>query len=368
MRRWVPSQVCVPGLFVAAAVMAGCDSDSFAPPPTGTTRPSSSATGSMPVRAKELVMILPSEENYDLALYDLLARNASGLEKVVYRSLRPSPGDPPSKQGELIKQAAAEGASVLLVVPDATKETAEAIAALDPKKAPVVLLGRSPSGTVPPSATLVAFEGFAASAKKLVDAIVEDTPKIGGAADAPVILVTGKAVDESRAERDASLADALKAAKIRVVATVPIDADGPAAGKAIEAALTKNIDVRAVLCDDEAGMTAVNATRRELPARRYLSAGYYSGRNNLMSLMTGYVSALAERSVETLVRRAVRAAVERAEGKTVPAKVQVEIPIRRGDVVANAADVPTPAHPDHAQEGATGPNKPKTPGESKKDE
>lgn len=313
-------------------------------------------------------MILPAEENNDLALYDYLGRNEAGTQRVVYRSLRPSPGDAPSKQGELIKQAASEGASVLVVVPDTTKETADAIAALDPKKTPVVLLGRSTAGTLPPSATLVTFEGFPVSAKKIVDAVVEDAPKIGAAADAPAILVTGKAADESRDERIAALADALKAAKIRVVATVAVDSDPAVAAKAVEDVLRANLEVRTVFADDEAGVTAANTSRRELPARRYLSAGYFSGRNNLQSLMTGYVSALGERSIEMLVRRAIRAAVDRAEGKTVPAKVLVEIPIRRGFVAGNVADVAPPGLPDHTHKEAAEPEKAKAPAATKKDE
>ena len=365
MLRWVLRQVSVPGLLVAAAVMAGCDSDSFAPPPTGGARPSSSASGAMPVRAKEIVMILPAADNTDLTLYDIVGRNESGLLKVVYRSLRPSAGDPPGKQGELVKQAAAEGASAMIVVPDGTKETADAIAAVDTKKTPVVLLGRVPMG-MPPSTTTVTFEGFAASAKKLVAAVVEDAPKVGASAEAPAILVTGKADDETKAERDAALADALKAAKIRVVATVPVDTDTTLAEKAVEAALKAHPDARATFCDDDSGITAANAARHEITDRKYLVAGYFAGRNNAQTLMNGYVSALAERSIEALIRRTARTVVDRAEGKAGPAKVQVEIPIRRGSVVANATVV-SPINTQPAAKGATEPDKVKAPAEPKKD-
>ena len=42
----------------------------------------------MPVRAKEVVLVLPAAENGDLALYDLVGRNESGLLKVFYRLAR----------------------------------------------------------------------------------------------------------------------------------------------------------------------------------------------------------------------------------------------------------------------------------------
>ena len=43
------------------------------------------------------------------------------------------------------------------------------------------------------------------------------------------------------------------------------------------------------------------------------------------------------------MRRAIATAVDRAEGKTAPAKVLVEIPIRRGNIVATPAGITLPA-------------------------
>jgi ABC-type sugar transport system substrate-binding protein len=335
MRGWVMRQGLIAGFLIASAVLAGCDSDSFAPPPTtGKSRSPSSTSGAMPVRATEVVMILPAAENGDLALYDLVGRNEAGMLKVVYRGLKPSPGEAPSRQAELIKQAAAEGASALVVVPEASKETADALAALDPKKTPVVLLGRSPSGGAPASLTQVSFQGFDVSAKGLVDTILEAEKVFGIKPDAPALFLTVTPTDETTAERDAALVAALKAAKIPLFATVPVTNDSASAEKAVLAAVKDHPEIGVVVCGDEAALSAANAIRREYPARMFTVAGYFAGRNNAATLMMGNVAALAERSIETLVRRAMRIAVDRADGKEAPAKVVVDIPLRRGSKTA----------------------------------
>jgi ABC-type sugar transport system substrate-binding protein len=331
MRRWSMKLRLFSVALLTGVAFAGCDTDSYAPPAPGRSKTSSASSGAMPVRAKEIAMILPPGDNADLLLYDLVARNEAGFQKVVFRSLKPAPGAPPSKQGELIKQAAAEGASALIVVPDETKETADAIAALDPTKTPLLLLGRTTTGAVPPGATVVAFEPFGPSAKKMVDAIAEDLKKQASPADAAVALVVRSPADESSSQRDAALTEALKAAKLPVGVTIPVGLDLSETTKAVEAALTAHPEVWAVISDDEAGIQAGNTARRAAGGRKYLTAGYYSG-HNTQSLTSGNVSAIAQRSLEALLRRVVKLAVDRGNGRDVPAKVLVPIEFRRGNL------------------------------------
>jgi ABC-type sugar transport system substrate-binding protein len=327
---------------VAGVVPAGCDTDSYAPPAPGRSKTSSSASGAMPVRAKEIAMIFPADDNTDMALYDVIGRNESGFQKVVFRTLRPAPGAPASKQAELIKQAAADGASALIVVPDSTKETADAIAALDPAKTPVILLGRTPTGSVPPSATVIAFEPFEPAAKKMAEAIAEDLKKQASPADAAVALVVRSPGDETSARRDAALTEALKAAKLRVGVTIPVGFDTSETIKSVDAVLKAHPEVWAVISDDDGGIQAGNGARRIAGGRRYLTAGFYAG-HNVQTLTSGAVSAIAGRSVEALVRRAVKLAVERAHGHDVPAKVLIPIEYRRGNLALAPPAEPTPA-------------------------
>src|SRR5581483_4418972 len=125
-----------------------------------------------------------------------------------------------------------------------------------------------------------------------------------------------------------------------IAATVEMGLDASAGQPTLEAELRNHGEVWAVIGDDEAGIQAANAIRRPVGGRRYLVAGYYTGRNYLPTLMTGVVSGLAERSIEILVRRAVKAAVDRARGESLPAKIEVPIEFRAG-VVMEPASQPT---------------------------
>lgn len=331
MRRSVMRRVLIAGI-IAAAV--GCDS-SFVPPPPGKSRSSASTSGAMPVRAKEIALVLPAEENSDLTLYDIVARNEAGQLKVVYHPLKPPAGSPPGKQAELIKQAVAEGASALIVVPDATKETADALAGLDPKKTPVILLGRSPSGTASASMPHIGFSKFDESARALVAAVQGGEKTLGIKPDSPAVLVTITPPDESSAERDAALIAAMKAANIPLADTVKLGSDPTEGSKVLAEAIKGRPELGALICDDEPTVTAANAIRRDYPNRKFVVAGYFAGRNNAPVLLQGNVAALAERSVEMLVRRAVRLALDRAEGKDVPPTTTVEITLRPGSVTSS---------------------------------
>jgi ABC-type sugar transport system substrate-binding protein len=330
---------------LAGVALAGCDTDSYAPPAPSRSKTSSAASGAMPVRAKEIVIIFPAEDNSDLALYDVVGRIEAGFQKVVFRSLKPAPGAPASKQGELIKQAASEGASALIVVPDSTKETADALAALDPAKTPVILLGRTPTGPAPASATVVEFEPFEPTAKKMVEAVAEDLKKQASPADAAVALVVRSPADESSTRRDAALTEAIKAAKLPVGVTIPVGSDMSEAMKTVEGALKAHPEVWAVISDDDGGIQAGNTARRIAGGRRYLVAGFHAG-HNVQSLTSGAVSAIAGRSVEALVRRAVKLAVDRAQGQQAPAKVTIPLDYRRGNLpLAPPAEADTPSSP-----------------------
>jgi ABC-type sugar transport system substrate-binding protein len=344
MRRWVPREKMILGLLVATAALAGCDSDSFVPPPKSGKKAATAISPSTPQRGREIVLILPAEDNLDLQIYEAVCRIEAGNLKVIYNQVRPAPSDPKSKQGELIKQAVEGGAAALLVVPDSSNETVLALAAVDQKKTPIVLLGRSvESPSSGPPYTLVTFPNFAASAKKVVEILAEDAKKEGASAGAPVLFLKDATADESSAEREAALNDALKAAKIPVAKTI-IVTDTPAdSQKFIEAALKDDPKICAVVADDDSGMSFGGTIRREFrPKTAFPIGGYSQPRGSSSPISLGLVSVAAERNVEGLARKAIRTALDRADGKTVPERVEIEIPIRRARTNPGTAPPPSP--------------------------
>ncbi len=333
LRRGPSPRLClVLALTLVPPVLAGCDSDSYAPPPpVGLKTASSSSATAMPVRAKEVVLILPVEENADLRTYENVSRVEAGNLHVIHRAFRPRANDPASNQAALISQAVADGASALLVVPDDSKETADALAAAGRKGVPIILIGR-PLASPPdgPPYTLVTLPDYAASARKLVEILVEDTRKAGLPADAPFLLVKSVWKDETTAARTAAVAAALKAAGVTVAATVEVVEASDESRRRFDAALKAHPDIRAVFADDDQGFTIGTAARDETnPRGKYMVAGYVFSRNNVMLVATNQVSAMVERGVEPLARRATRIAVDRIEGRPVPDRVEVEMNLRR---------------------------------------
>jgi ABC-type sugar transport system substrate-binding protein len=337
MRRSAPRIGLLLGLVVIAPALAGCDSYSFTPPPPSGLKTSSSTSPTAPVRAKEINLILPTEDNVDLGNYAEICRNEAGVSKVIYRAYKPSPGDPPTKQAELITQAIGRGVSGLIVVPDKSKETAEALAAIDQKKTPIVLLGRPLASTTFP---LVTFPPFAPLAKKIVGAVMEDVKKAGFPPDSPVLVVNGPGSDETSVERRAAILDALKEAKLTVAATVTVVDQPEESLKIVEAALKANPKICAVFGEDDMSITKGPEARDKItPKMKFMVGGFIYSPANMVLVDMGNASALADRKVDILARKAMRAILERAAGKAVPERIEVEIPYRRSK---NSLNPPTP--------------------------
>jgi ABC-type sugar transport system substrate-binding protein len=341
MRRWVPRNGLLLGLLVIAPALAGCDSDSFTPPPPSGLKTSSSTSPTVPVRAKEIDLILPTEENVDLGNYAEVCRNEAGNLKVIYRAYKPAPGDPPTRQAELITQAVGRGVSALMVVPENSKETAEALAAVDQKKTPIILLGRplaSPTGST--TFPLVTFPPFAPLAKKIVGAVVEDVKKAGFPPDAPVLIVQGPGSDETSVERRAAILDALKEAKLKVAATVTLVDNPEESLKILEEALRAHPQVCAMFGEDDMSISKGPEARDKItPRMKFMVGGFIYTPSNMVLVDMGNASALVDRKVDNLARKAMRTAIERAEGKAVPERIEVEPPYRRSK---NALNPPLP--------------------------
>jgi ABC-type sugar transport system substrate-binding protein len=341
MRRWVSQRGIFLGLLALVPAVGGCDSDSFTPPPPSGLKTSSSTSPTAPVRAKEIVLILPTEENVDLANYDDRCRTEAGNLKVSYRAYKPAPGDPPTRQAELISQAVGRGASALIVVPDRSKETAEALAAVDQKKTPIILLGRpltSPTGST--TFPIVSFPPFAPLAKKIVGAVVEDVKKAGFPPDAPVLILHGPGSDESSVERRGAILDALKEAKLTVAATVDLVDQPEESLKILEAALRANPKVCALFGEDDMSIAKGPEARDKItPRSKFMVGGFIYTSANMVLVDMGNASALADRKVDALARKAMRTALDRAEGRSVPDRIEVELPYRRSK---NALNPPSP--------------------------
>ncbi len=339
MRRWLSAVALIP--FIAQFV--GCSNDSFVPAAkTKRTSSSSPSVINSTQRAPEVTFILPEDMNEDLKSIEPVARLELGASRAVFNLVQPPAGSPPTKQAELIRDAVQRGASGIVVVPNKSKDTADAIAAIDQKKCPVVLMGRPLTGVSTSAATLVTWPNFTVTANEIVAAISEDCKRAGMPDDAPVLLLKSEPADETSAAREAALTAAIKATKHPIAAVVPIIEETLSRNSLVNA-LKANPKVCAVISDDTLGLQLAGVIRSESKTHVPFMVGGYcnSPKSVAMSAMNQH-SILVDRARDNIVRRAIGVVLERIEGKTVPEKVEVELGSRRSSIATVAPAPPAP--------------------------
>jgi ABC-type sugar transport system substrate-binding protein len=344
MRRWVQRHRLLLSLFIASAPLLGCDSDSFVPPPRAGKKASTAISPATPQQSKEIILILPAEDNPDIQFYDAICRLEAGNLKVIFQSFRPSPGDSKGKQAELIKKAVADGAAALIVVADGSDATVLALADVDQTKTPIILLGRPVDAPKSgPPYTLVTFPPFGASAKKIVEALLEDARKLGAPLDGTALYIQDSNADETSDARNAALTEALKAAKTPIAATVTTTENIADSHKPAVQVLKTDPKIAIIVADDDSGITIGPSLHKESKSKIYQPlGGFVQPRSGPSAVVTGQATAVVERNVEALARKAVRVALERAEGKKGPERQEVELVFRRAKYNPNPIDPSAP--------------------------
>ena len=328
MPRSFPRQLPAYVSLLVCAALQGCDNDAFAPPTRG-GKTSENASTTQPTRAKLIAFIFPAEESDDLQVIENYARLEVGRLRSTYQVYHASKGDSSSTQAELIKRAIKDGASAIVLIADKLPETGEAISAVDQKKTPVVLLGRMPVSLKAGSSTLITWPNFAPSARQIVTATVEDVKKAGFPDDAPVLLLTNDPSDESSLARDAALTEAIKTTAHPIATKVPMVEDS-VSSDALKNALKAHPKVCAVITDDGLGAAIATTIRQELKgAGIYVLSGYSQTSNTLKLVSMNQAAMIVDRNLEGAVRKAIDAAIERSEGKSVPDRIEVELISRR---------------------------------------
>ena len=337
------------GLFVFAVVMgalpaAGCDTGLTQPPRRAeliTPKPNLTSPGSY--ASKQVVLVLPAEETSDVVIWDTIARQESGLLSIGFSSVKPFESTPPpGAQANLIREAAKRG-SALIVITDRSPETTAALAELDPKKTPVILLGRA----LPDSpeakkvqATFVTSPPWSDGAKKMIAAALEDCRKRAEKSKlAPeAVLIRSSVKDESSDERAQALLDAAKAQGVKVVAEETFDGTADGIARLMERVKKDHSKLAILLCAEEVALSGVTVVRRDdMPKSKdeadekgsLLMVGYVTTRSNLNLARLGQASALIDRNIHGMARKAVATASSRLDGQTVPNRIVVDTPLVR---------------------------------------
>jgi ABC-type sugar transport system substrate-binding protein len=314
------------GLVVAALGLAGCSG------PSATSGPPVIAD---PVEAAVIGVVLPAGGFAEVEYWQQVALAQEARTRAVARLYRLEPDDPPAREADLIRKAAADGCSALVVLAQDAEAVAPAVAEVRKAGMPVVILDNPvPSDGMPPAPT-VSYEDDAAVAKKLVEAAMADATEEGFPADGPALIVSNTSTDPHSLARIKALHGALDAAGVRVLTDAKFAGYKEAATTAMAVAHDITPHVAMVFLNDDDAVRGVNEFRHlmERKGRRFVIAGY-AVTPDLMKLAGGLeggnvAAAMVDRRVGELMRVAFDTALALARGETVPSDIRVATPMIR---------------------------------------
>jgi ABC-type sugar transport system substrate-binding protein len=179
---------------------------------------------------------------------------------------------------------------------------------------------------------LITFGPFEASAREMVQTARLVAKDRGIPDDAPAQIVVHKPYDDHTAQRVEAMKGALKEAGIPLLAVLEFDRYPGDASAALSRVAKAVPNLGYVLVDEDQGITGCSGMTREEydPDRPPVVVGYLRDPKSRMQVKLGECAALADRRVQLLAIKAVQAAVELAQGKSVPERVEVQPEVIRG--------------------------------------
>ena len=328
------------GLVALAVVSSGCGQDPFSPP--SRARPTPSTDSAQSPKATYLVMVSPGVPTDEFQMLSLRAQREANNRQAIFRVMGPGPDRTPP-QPEVVRRAVADGASALIVMPGDSPELGKALAEAEAKGVRVIMLGRTipaPDGSKP--FTVVEHGDFDESARKIVEATLEDAKKVGQSTEGTALVMVNQATDSSSTRRVAALKAAAEGAGFRKVVMVPYEPVSDDSAKiALLEAVKANPDVSIVLGDDTDSTTGASEARIQLQGKpAFFVGGYMQYGATKSYLPPTRESCFVEGNFIELGALAVKTALTRLRGEPVQEQTVLPSKFTRGQgLVASAADL-----------------------------
>ncbi len=353
-RLFLTSAVC----FVGLSWVSGCDSASFVPPPppevsdsaeqvahslsplppslrSTAKEESSFATSRESVDPRQgrsgssvVKLVLSQPPDSDHLLLGQALRRELGKAKIPFRVVMPEP-DEPSFSRRLTEAVRATVAGDGLIV-DFNDDPAliELLYDASERGVSILTLDRPLTPRGKKSHAWITYEPFTGVGRQIVETLLEAARRLPSSPEDRIVVLENRTPHRYRAERLASLVDALKAAS-RSYETVSFERDSDAASKALEQALSTGPKVAIVLAEEDAGMFAAqrNLVDRLAKNRPTFVLGGYFAYDIRSAGNVSKISALGDPSVERFAVRAFQTLQRLMDGKAVPEKTEVPISV-----------------------------------------
>jgi D-xylose transport system substrate-binding protein len=305
-----------------------------------TSGPAASASFDQPIAAPgaakttRIVLILPAESTEEHRVWEQVARTEAGLATAIFELRRPESGEPATRQGELVREAAGRGASALIVVAENAQAIAPALAEARDRGVPIVLLDRPvdvPGRPLP----LVTCPPFDASARALVKAAMEEAKAWQLSPQGPALILVNSRGDAHTEARVAALKAALEDAGVTQLDAVHFGFGVPRplvsqVEKTVVDACEAHPELAMVLADDDLGITGAEIARESLGSKgRFALVGFTANPKNRDLVRVRACAALVDVNVVGIARQAVRTALQLIRGETVGDRIEVPFQTHR---------------------------------------
>lgn len=304
-------------------------------PPPPSERGEFSESSSTASRSAAIRLVLPSTSTLESILLVDAATKEAGNQKALLETRQPRAEDPPGAQADLIRRAARDGASAIIVLVNSDTPLTGAIDEVQRDGVPVVVVGDTlECETTPHRVDTVDFNKAAA---ELVTITIDQARREGlDVAQKPILLIREVTPDSHAEERIGALESALTAAGLEPIRVNYADHEADAAN-ALQAALTEHPKTTLVFGDSDQSTLGASAvldrSSQGVPTgdpAPFVFAGYLSDPIQVNAMRTsGSMVAFIDWNVPGVARAAVRDALRLSRKEKLPALTDVPTPVVR---------------------------------------
>ena len=321
MRRWVAVGLVLTGV-------AGCGGPSGSIEAPSTSLEVGDRPAVSPGAAREIAMILPGGDDGLALLWENVARVESTGRRATLVPVRPAPGAGPGGQAASVRATMTRRPSALIIMAEAGAEglgasLAEARAA----GIPVVLLEVPVEGAGSPPPTLVTFADDAPALTGLAAATLKVANDAGLPPFGPALFVFRDNLGTKGEAQLAGLIRAVEALGVAARPTARYEGYSDKAQAVVAEALKADPTIRLIFGDDQAMTGALAAQSAGRPAPMFALGGVAADRKSLEMIGDGQCAGAIDQNFPALAREAVRVALDLADGRPAPPRVEVPVPL-----------------------------------------
>jgi ABC-type sugar transport system substrate-binding protein len=281
--------------------------------------------------ASEIALVLPADSTFAGGLLERVTGRETGQQGTIFSSARPEPGDPPTRQAELVREAAGRRVSAVIVMPGDPQSLAPALAQAREQGVHMLVLGEVVPAPDGPPFPHIALQPAAGPAAELVAAAMGAAEELDLPAEGPAVIAIPENSDDPRLPaRAAALRAELQRRGMNVLPDLgfTISSNGPR--DAIDGVLAGSPRPTMILTTQDSAITAAMGARNDQLDKGppFVIAGFMDNPEMLAMLDSGYCAAVVDGSLTAAATRAVQLAHDLIAGRAGSDSIEVPTPVR----------------------------------------